>query len=67
MLEDLLVLQIIFNIGNILYLFNFDFEFNIFFKVNFNYFDIYKFYSLFEISSCLNKVYLFFNCNIRSI
>ena len=36
-------------------------------KVNFNYFDIHKFHSSPEISSCSNKAYSLLNCNIRSI
>ena len=67
MLEDLPVLQTISNIGNIPHLSNSDPESNTPSNVNFNYFDIHKFHSSPEISSCSYKAFSLLNCNIRSI
>ena len=67
MLEDLPVLQTISNIGNIPHLSNSDPESNTPSTVNFNYFDIHKFHSSPEISSCSKKAYSLLTCNIRSI
>ena len=67
MLADLPVLQTISNIGNIPHLSNSDPESNTPSKVNFNYFDIHKFHSSPEISSCSCKAFSLLNCNIRGI
>lgn len=56
-LEDLPVLHTTSNIGNIPQLSNSDPESNTPSKVNFNYFDIHKFHSSPEISSCSNKAF----------
>ena len=66
-LEDLPLLHTTSNIGNIPQLSNSDPESNTPSKVNFNYFDIHKFHSSPEISSCSNKAFSFLNCNMRSV
>lgn len=66
-LEDLPVLHTTSNIDNIPHLSYSDPESNTPSKVNFNCFDIHKFHSSPEISSCSNKAFSFLNCNMRSV